>query len=427
MDYDVAIAGAGPAGVSCAVALVRKDPSLKGRVVLFDRARFPRSKPCGGGLTGHADEAMRALGLELTVPHLASPNATVSFGTISRAVRLQRPVKIVRREEFDASLVAQARDLGIEVREATPVEGFCADASGVSFGAGGRTHSARVLVGADGVGSAGARAAPCTTGAERRCVCSSPGPARPHRLGARHHALRLLAHGRGLRGYVWLFPVAGGLRQRRRHALPSSAALSGADLTALLARHLQRFGVHLDAPARGWPAWGYTPSASVSAQRLLLCGDAAGIDALTGEGIAVGLEEGPLVARAIVAALASGDFAFQRYARDVRRAIVGRELALDGRLASMLYAPRASGLWLSLIMFDERMQQLYAARVSGSEVLADRKRDLLAALGRHVFHAGESRCAATPATLRGRGFSARGVDALLELLADLEERQALRA
>jgi hypothetical protein len=51
----------------------------------------------------------------------------------------------------------------------------------------------------------------------------------------------------------------------------------------------------------------------------------------------------------------------------------------------MLYTPRAFGLWLSLIMFDERMQQLYAARVSGSEVLADRKRELLAALGRHAL------------------------------------------
>jgi len=38
-------------------------------------------------------------------------------------------------------------------------------------------------------------------------------------------------------------------------------------------------------------------------------------------------------------------------------------------------------------MFDERMQQLYAARVSGSEVLADRKRALLAALVRHALHA----------------------------------------
>ncbi|MDB4981730.1 MAG: hypothetical protein JWM82_2482, partial [Myxococcales bacterium] len=127
--------------------------------------------------------------------------------------------------------------------------------------------------------------------------------------------------------------------------------------------------------------------ARITSPHVLCVGDAAGIDALTGEGIAVGLEQGPIAARAITAALATGDFAFASYARDVRRAVVGRELALDGRLASLLYAPRAFPLWLSLIIFDERMQQLYAARVSGSEVLADRKRELLAALGRHALFA----------------------------------------
>ena len=75
---------------------------------------------------------------------------------------------------------------------------------------------------------------------------------------------------------------------------------------------------------------------------MLCVGDAAGIDALTGEGIAVGLEEGPIAARAIAHALGSGDFAFAGYARDLGRAVVGRELALDGRLAAMLYTPRAA-------------------------------------------------------------------------------------
>src|SRR5437762_1609521 len=81
--------------------------------------------------------------------------------------------------------------------------------------------------------------------------------------------------------------------------------------------------------ARGWPAWGYDPDAPVAGTRLVCVGDAAGIDGLTGEGIAVGLAHGPLAARAIAAALASGDFAFGDYRRSLRRATVGRELALD--------------------------------------------------------------------------------------------------
>src|SRR5262249_61663951 len=45
--YDVAVIGAGPAGSVTAIHLARADA----RVLLVDRARFPRDKPCGGGLT----------------------------------------------------------------------------------------------------------------------------------------------------------------------------------------------------------------------------------------------------------------------------------------------------------------------------------------------------------------------------------------
>src|SRR2546421_7976138 len=48
--FDVAIAGAGPAGSTAAHRLA----SEGARVLLVDRATFPRDKPCGGGVTGRA-------------------------------------------------------------------------------------------------------------------------------------------------------------------------------------------------------------------------------------------------------------------------------------------------------------------------------------------------------------------------------------
>src|SRR5205814_1933089 len=158
--------------------------------------------------------------------------------------------------------------------------------------------------------------------------------------------------------------------------------LGGGEIVRILSRTLARHGVTLPA-ARGWPAWPYAPSARIAGPHVLCVGDAAGIDALTGEGIAVGLEHGVLAARAIVRALASDDFGFRDYRRAIRRAVVGRELALDGRLARMLYAGDYRR-WLGLVMFDPRMLALYAARVSGSEILADRKLALLGALGRQL-------------------------------------------
>src|SRR6185312_16145428 len=347
--YDVVVAGAGPAGVATAVALVRRDPSLRGRIVVLDRAKFPREKPCGGGLTGHAEEAMAALGLELAVPSLPSPRAEVRFWGFRREVALGKPVRVIRRDDFDASLVAQARDRGIEVREGAALAGFTVDSDGVDI--------------ADGVGP------------RVRKHLNGESDGTPIRL----FRLEVPAHGAwrsdamlydfspmsdGLRGYLWVFPVAGDrLNVGLMH--DPGVARSGAELDTLLRRHLERLGITLPRAARGWPAFGYQPSAPIAGPRLITVGDAAGIDALTGEGIAVGMEQAQVAADAIVAALASGDFRFAGYRRAVRRATVGRELAIDRWLARLLYRGDWQR-WLSLVLLDDRMLELYAARVSGS-------------------------------------------------------------
>src|SRR5262249_41623113 len=132
--YDVVVAGAGPAGGSTAIALLGRAPGLRGRGV--DRARFPRAPPGGGGPTGHATEAMAALGVAVDVPATPAPRARVTFGDFARDVALPRPVNVVRREEFDAALVAAARAAGAEVREGVGVTGLDADAGGGRRGAG---------------------------------------------------------------------------------------------------------------------------------------------------------------------------------------------------------------------------------------------------------------------------------------------------
>jgi geranylgeranyl reductase family protein len=388
MSADVVIAGAGPAGVATAVALVQREPKLAGRIVVFDRARFPRAKPCGGGLTGHARAALEQLGLQMRVPFIPCNEGRIVFGSLQRDVRMHRPVDVIRREDFDADLVAQARDRGISVLEGEGVAEFKVDhrAGFVRVKTtSGREGTARVLVGADGAGSR-----------VRKALVSDDISSRPLRLfraelPAPRDFGRCMIYdfspmAEGLRGYVWLFPVAGGLVNVGVMHYPSQR-LSGGALEDLLRRSLRRHGIDVGGAARGWPAWAYHPRAEIAAPHILCVGDAAGIDALTGEGIAVGLEHGIVAADAIVTALHAHDFRFAGYRQAIRRAVVGRELSLDRRLAHMLYGARGSRLWLSLVMFDRRMQELYAARVSGATVLADRGLDLAGALFRHAVRA----------------------------------------
>ncbi|MBK9029956.1 MAG: NAD(P)/FAD-dependent oxidoreductase [Myxococcales bacterium] len=381
--HEVIVVGAGPAGAAVAARLHQRGVR---DVVVLDRYAFPRDKPCGGGLTGHIDEALAALDLTLTVPAIASPAATVRFGGFQRTVTMGRPVRVIRRVEFDASLVEQVRARGVEVRTEVAVDALTVtdDHVRLKLGDGGEL-AAKIVVGADGAASV------------VRKHLTGNAKALPHRL-----FMAELPGGRGddamvydftpmvdgLRGYVWLFPVAGGRVNVGLMHYPSSRR-GGPELLKLLARHLEPYGVTLPAKGpRGWPVWGYDPRAPVSAPRLLTVGDAAGIDGLTGEGIAVAMEQAQVAGDAVARALADGDVGFAGYRRALRRATVGRELALDRHLARLLYQHGPNWQrWLSLVLFDPDVLEMYAARVAGTEILADQKLRLWGALVRHGWAA----------------------------------------
>jgi flavin-dependent dehydrogenase len=370
-------------------------------VLVLERYELPRDKPCGGGLTGHMDRALAELDLALTVPYVASPAARVRFGSFERTVTMARPVQVIRRIEFDASLVAQVVARGVTVETGDAVEALAVEADAVALRlASGREVRARVVVGADGAASI------------VRKHLTGNAKALPHRLFMQELATAPADDAMvydftpmtdGLRGYLWLFPVAGGRTNVGLMHYPSSRR-GGPELLRTLRARLADHGVELPAKgARGWPVWGYHPSAPVAAPRLVTVGDAAGIDGLTGEGIAVALEQAQIAGDLIARGLAGGDLGFAGYRRALRKAVVGRELALDRWLARLLYqAGPGWKRWLSLVLFDPDVLEMYAARVAGSEVLADQKLRLWRALGKHAWRSRSRRrqlTAATPAAL----------------------------
>ncbi len=394
--HDVIIVGAGPAGAAVAARLHQQGVR---DVLVLERYSFPRDKPCGGGLTGHADEALAALDLSLRVPHVPSRIAHVRCGAFTREVALGRPVNVIRREEFDADLVAQVRARGVEVVEDEGVTALAVASDAVTVvTTRGRELRAKIVVGADGAASI----------VRKHLI---PDRAMPHRLFMRELARPAgapaagTAHGtvppdpvtrsdamlydftpmaRGVRGYLWVFPVTGDRVNVGIMHYPAFRRGGPALLDTLRAR-LGELGY--DLPARGnkgWPVWGYHPRARVSAPRLVTVGDAAGIDGLTGEGIAVAMEQAQVTGDHVARALATGDVSFRGYRRALRRAVVGRELALDRWLARLLYDSSHWRSWLSLVLYDPEVLSLYAARVDGTQVLADHKLRLYRALMRHA-------------------------------------------
>jgi len=376
---EVIIVGAGPAGAATAAALHRQGVH---DLLVLDRDVFPRDKPCGGGLTGHIDGALAALGLRLTVPHVSSHQARVRFGAFERTVALARPVKIVRRADLDLSLLDQVRALGVEVVTGDGVRALDVGPGAVTVRcASGAEHAARIVVGADGVASV-----------VRRHLAGKGGAA-PHRLFLQEFAASprddamvydFTPMTAGLRGYLWVFPVGEGRVNAGVMHYPSTRC-PAPDLMRLWRAGLARHGIQLpERGARGWILRGYDPRVPLSAPRLLTVGDAAGVDGLTGEGITVAMEQAVIAAETVAHALASGDFRLAGYRRALRRSRVGRELGLDRRLAARLYQKGPGWQrWLSLALFDDEALGLYAARVAGRAVLADQRLSLLRLLVRH--------------------------------------------
>ncbi len=114
-SWDLVVVGAGPAGSTTALAALHADPSL--RVLLLDRADFPRDKSCGDGIAPHCFAALASIGVTgvedgwtpLTELELAR-------GEQSVAATMARPVYVIPREVFDARLVERAVERGAVFR-----------------------------------------------------------------------------------------------------------------------------------------------------------------------------------------------------------------------------------------------------------------------------------------------------------------------
>jgi flavin-dependent dehydrogenase len=89
---------------------------------------------------------------------------------------------------------------------------------------------------------------------------------------------------------------------------------------------------------------GFEPGAAIAAPRVLLVGEAAGIDIATGEGIALAIEYGALAGPYLARALTTGDLAFAVWRQRVDRIRLGRQLRLRHLGYRAFYGRRRSAL-----------------------------------------------------------------------------------
>lgn len=299
MEFDVAVIGAGPAGSSAARAAARAGA----RVVVLDRAAFPRYKTCGGGLIGPSLAALPPDPPTRAVVHRVS--LSLAGGRRGTRSATEPVLRMVTRAELDDWLLRAAADAGAEVRVPCRVRSVAQDPDGAVLDTDDGPVRAGVVVAADGTSSrsareVGVRLGRVDLGLE---VELEAGP-RASEWADRVH----LDWGPVPGSYGWVFPKGDTL------TVGVIAARGAGDATRRYLRDLLRWtgldGLRVVHDS-GHLTRCRTPDSPLGGGRVLLAGDAAGLlEPWTREGISFATRSGAL-AGAAAAGGAAG--AVERY------------------------------------------------------------------------------------------------------------------
>lgn len=334
--WDLVVVGAGPAGASAALGALAQRADA--RVLLLDRADFPRDKVCGDGVAPHALDVLETVGVTgLLADWPVAPRLRISVteatGVPVVEQAMERPAQVVPRAVLDERILRAALDRGAVLRRAR-VRDVHQDGAGVGVVlSDGEVVRARVVVAADGAHSEVRRALGAAVPAQRpgttAIAVRAYAPVLPE-----HDGVQVLAFSQDTDrpSYAWSFPVGDGRANVGFGQLVDARSAAGAAPTR--ARLLERLEELLPGTTAGAEQVAGHPlplstgrSGVWSVGRVLLVGDAASlVNPVTGEGIYYAVLSGVLAGRA---ALGGG-----RYDRMLREALAGhlRHTDLAARL-----------------------------------------------------------------------------------------------
>lgn len=388
--FDVIVTGGGPAGSVLAWDLARRGV----RVLLLERARFPREKVCGDYVEPRGLRILKSMGcleeLEASGPLPITHSATwvagacpyrgsIPFYGVTEG--LPPHGYIVPRDVLDNIMLKTAERAGARIEQETTVSALELGPAGVAVQTRHRARvsmrRARLVVGADGVNSVVASEAGLLADDER------------------YIAVAQRAYAEGLEGdigeavfwfdeslfpgYGWMFPMAGGranvgvgiLAETRRRLGVHVPSLFATFLENLRRAHPRCAQLELAGPAIGGIVKTYGSAGANHFDGGVLVGDAGSfVDPITGEGITPAMESALLASPVLVAALSAGRFDRQQLSpyEAAFRAHFTHSMGFLDFLAAMLRNRQLARPWLKALYRGCELAQgdSTIARTSGS-------------------------------------------------------------
>ena len=354
---DVLIVGAGPAGSTCAMFLAKKGV----KVLLLDRASFPRDKTCGDAISGKSARVLKELGLDKDLEKrdhakiygvlLSSPNGSmVEIPIPKQADGKARYGYCARRMVYDNFLFENAKK-AVDAIEKFNVTDIIAENDHVVGVKGIDLHSneereyrTKMVVGADGAHSILAK------------------KLKVDEVDDAHYVSAIRAYYKGVEGmkgmieihfvedlmpgYFWIFPLENGLANvgvgmlfkdlKKKKISLKNSMFKAIENNSLFKERFKN--AKLEGEVKGWTLPLGSKHRKLTFNGCVLLGDAASlIDPFTGEGVGNAMTSGQIASEVIADAIKQNNFSTEFLAAYEQRlwAKLDPELKTSYRLQRM--------------------------------------------------------------------------------------------